>query len=195
MQREFINVAIDKEILGILKSWDKQRKENMMNNKNLGTKDPIYKVQSQRERETSREEESDKKRLYIRFDGDVESFETLEYIKEYYNGSDCFESLNDYKNFLELLKNSKDLEDFHKNLSCCKIGNMESDISYIECYWVDIAYFLTREEAEEYKKYQSHNLGVSRTFIEHAGYGNKSSLGKFLQILDDRNIFNFEEDH
>lgn len=49
--------------------------------------------------------------------------------------------------------------------------------------WDPVAYFLTRKEADDYRKYQSHNLGVSRTYTRSIGYRNSGDLAVLLPLL------------
>ena len=37
--------------------------------------------------------------------------------------------------------------------------------------------------------YQKHNLGTCRIYVTYPGYRNCSSLDKFLEILDNKDIF------
>ena len=50
--------------------------------------------------------------------------------------------------------------------------------------WETVAYFLTEKDAENYQKYQAHNLGINRIFIISPGYDNRGSLAQLLEILD-----------
>lgn len=46
-----------------------------------------------------------------------------------------------------------------------------------------VAYFLTRKEAEEYCKYQKHNLRSPRVYSRYVGYGNRGDLECLMQLL------------
>ena len=46
-----------------------------------------------------------------------------------------------------------------------------------------VAYFLTRKEAEEYCKYQKHNLRSPRVYSRYVGYGNNGDLECLIQLL------------
>lgn len=52
-------------------------------------------------------------------------------------------------------------------------------------YWETKAYFLIREEAEKYIKYQSHNLGECRIYTDSHGYSNNGEWTKFYDLLLD----------
>lgn len=50
-------------------------------------------------------------------------------------------------------------------------------------YWQTRAYFLIRQQAEEYKKYQKHNLGESRVYTDSSGYSNYGEWESFYDLL------------
>lgn len=49
--------------------------------------------------------------------------------------------------------------------------------------WKPVAYFLTRKEAENYCKYQKHNLGECRVYTRNVGYGNHGDLACLMNLL------------
>ena len=190
-KNKYINVKIDEEILEILKMWNKDRK-NEIKDKNLGTREPVYKVQTRDYAITHKDYSPDKTEICFDFGEDFNCFENLEEIKEYYH-EDYFSSEEEYNEFMELVEESNGIYDL-----CDKMQDLDED-SKIKCdqvylfysqeVWKDQAYFLTYKEAEDYKIYQSHNLGVCRIYVDYPGYANRSTLNKFLEILDHKDIF------
>lgn len=56
-------------------------------------------------------------------------------------------------------------------------------MSWKKEYWEPVAYFFIREEAERYREYQKHNLGVSRVYTHNMGYSNHGDLPVFRDML------------
>jgi len=52
-----------------------------------------------------------------------------------------------------------------------------------EPYYEPAAFFLVREEAEKYMKYQRHNLTKPRIFSHAAGYDNRGDLPHFMDFI------------
>lgn len=193
-KNKYINVKIDEEILEILKVWNKQRKEEL-NTKNFGTREPIYKVQRREYLPSHKEFGHDKVELCLEFGGDFNSFKDLDEVKEYYH-EDYFSSKEDYEHFMKLVESSNTIYRLHELIY---LLDDDAEIMPNQCYlfysqevWKDQAYFLTYKEAEDYKIYQSHNLGVCRIYVDYPGYANRSTLNKFLEILDHKDIFEVE---
>lgn len=199
-KNKYIEVKINKEIYQILKVWNKQRKEEL-NTKNFGTREPIYKVQSKTYVPSDDRFGYDKVELVINIGGDYESFENLEKIKEHYT-EEYFENTKKYNDFIEMIDNCYDIFEVPEKFEELKLdyGSYEEcefkydDIFlfYSNIVWIDKAFFLTYKEAEEYMQYQKHNLGYCRIYVDYPGYANKSTLNKFLEILDNKDIFEVE---
>ncbi|MGL5962990.1 MAG: hypothetical protein ACRCZ2_01115 [Fusobacteriaceae bacterium] len=186
---EYVNVKLNKEIHVILKEWNVKRKDDISLKKNLGTREAIYKIQSRTYMPTHPDYGFEEVELCLDFCGDPNYFKNLEEIKQHYNSSDFFNSIAEFEEFMELIEESSNIHDFLSKFE-------ETDIEYDEAYiihfkevWKDQAYFLTRDEAEAYTKYQAHNLRYSRVYVEYPGYGNRSYFNKFLEILDHKDIF------
>ena len=191
MNDKYIDVKINEEILEILKMWNKQRKEEI-NTKNWGTREPIFKVQTREYLPSHEEFGYDKVELCLEFGGDFNSFKDLDEVKEYYH-EDYFSSENEYNKFIELVQESTNIHSLLNKIDNLfdedKIKPNQYYLFYSQEVWKDQAYFLTYKEAEDYKIYQSHNLGVCRIYVDYPGYANRSTLNKFLEILDNKDIF------
>lgn len=186
---EYVNVKLNKEIHEILKEWNIKRKEDISLKKNLGTREAIYKIQSRTYRPTHPDYGFEEVELCLVFGGDPNYFKNLKDIKQHYDSSDFFNSIAEFDEFIELIEESTNIHDFLSKLEESDIEYDEAYIIYFKEVWEDQAYFLTRDEAEAYRKYQAHNLRHSRVYVEYPGYGNRSYFNKFLEILDHKDIF------
>lgn len=196
-KNEFVDIKINKEIYDILKLWNKERK-NEIKEKNFGTREPIYKVQSRTYISAHEDFGYDKVELVINIGGDYSSFKNLEEIKEYYN-EDYFGTIKKYEDFKKIVDDCKNIYELPDKFEEYKEDEEENEFCYDCVYlfyskilWEDRGFFLTYREAEEYMQYQKHNLGVCRIYIDYPGYANKSTLNKFLEILDHKDIFEVE---
>lgn len=187
---EFVDIKINKEIYEILKLWNKERKEQI-GSKNLGAREAIFKVQTRRKRIINEEIDSyDFAELCI-YDGEeymqsgsVEYF--IENINEHW-----IEDEEKLKKFKQALDGIEDIDRAKDKIE--ELGYFEDvRVVYFCYYWQDVATFLTCREAEEYQAYQCYNLGVNRIYVTYPGYRNCSSLNKFLEILDHKDIFEVE---
>ena len=106
-KNEFVDIKINKEIYDILKLWNKERK-NEIKEKNFGTREPIYKVQSRTYISAHEDFGYDKVELVINIGGDYSSFKNLEEIKEYYN-EDYFGTIKKYEDFKKIVDDSKNI--------------------------------------------------------------------------------------
>lgn len=63
---------------------------------------------------------------------------------------------------------------------------LESSDYEIVCrkpYWENRAYFFIRDQAEQYLKYQKHNLGKAQIYTESPGYANYGEYDTFYDTL------------
>lgn len=54
---------------------------------------------------------------------------------------------------------------------------------YYKWDYKTVAYFFTRKEADDYVKYQAHNLHSPRVYTDYAGYGNEGDFPVFQKLL------------
>lgn len=187
MTKKYVDCKLESEILEILKLWNTERKEDLKNHKNQCTRNPIYKVQKNTWAVGS-VDDFDKEEIII----DCETFYTLEEIKKgemdsYIEYHAPFE--DNVESIISNLKECCSLEEVLEILEENEICIYDDEIVYSKKDWEDQAYFLTYEEADDYRKYQKHNLGESRIYVDAPGYGNNGTFDKFLQLLDRVNIF------
>ena len=82
------------------------------------------------------------------------------------------------------------------DFSTVEIGSILEDLEYneealdgsirlvpVKILYKPIAYFLTRKEAEDYCKYQSHNLTKPRVYTRNMGYSNRGDLKLLTEML------------
>lgn len=167
----------DKEILELIHKIKEDRKSS----NNRMTAEPIYLVQTRRERHVNLDYDScDIERLYIQELAEDGFCPTIEDIR---NGAlrstslpcNAVMDIEEANNLDEVLKV---LDEYELNV------NEDICIMYLKYYWETIAYFFSEEEAEDYRVYQSHNLGVSRLFIDNIGYSNGGSMAKLIRLID-----------
>lgn len=185
--KKYVECKLESEILEILKLWNTERKEDLKNHKNQCTRNPIYKVQKNTWAVGSVDDFA-KEEIMV----DCETFLTLEQIQKgeldsYVEYHAPFEE--DVESINSSLKECSSLEEVLEILEENEICIYRDEIVYSKKDWEDQAYFLTHKEAEDYTRYQKHNLGESRIYVDAPGYGNNGSFDKFLQILDCENIF------
>lgn len=198
MTKKYIECKLESKIYEILKLWNEERKEEIDQDKNCGTIYPIYKVQSKTYISAHEDFEYDKVELVITIGGDYSAFTNLEEITENYN-RDYFESTKAYDDFIDMINNCNSIFEVPEKFEELKLdyGSYEDcEFKYYDIYlyyskvvWVDKGFFFTHKEAKEYMQYQKHNLGTCRIYVEYPGYSNKSTLNKFLEILDNTDIF------
>ncbi len=112
---------------------------------------------------------------------------------EYYDSNAC----ESYDSLEELLDEHKS----EHGLSDDEVKEMEESLQYYgefktdEPYNIDIrkvgykkqyrtvAYFLTKCEAEQYLKYQGHNLHAPRVYTAYAGYDNRGEFPCIIKLL------------
>lgn len=198
MTKKYIECKLDERILEILKLWNKERKEEIAQHKNCGTIYPIYKVQSKTYIPAHEDFGYDKVELVITIGGDYSVFTNLEEITEHYT-EDYFENTKQYDYFINMINNCnsifevpekfQELKEDCESYEECQFKYDDIYLYYSKTIWIDKGFFFTRKEAEEYMQYQKHNLGICRIYVEYPGYSNKSTLNKFLEILDNNDIF------
>lgn len=165
----------NEKIINLIKELSEERK---LQNKHC-TREPIYLVQSRKERVTNKDySHVDLERLYLEEILDDDFYPTLDEIKD---GTLRTTSLPcDLVMDLEECKNMEEVIDTIEDYS----SEYEPKIIEIEYYWETVAYFLTEKSAKYYQQYQSHNLGVSRVYVVSPGYDNRGKFDKLLHLLD-----------
>ncbi len=168
----------DKEILELIHQIKDERKKS----DNRMTAKPIYLVQTRRERHINLDYDScDVKRLYIRELAEDGFCPTIEDVKE-----GALRSTSLPCNAVMDIEEVNSLNEILKILDEYEL-NTDNDICimYLEYYWDTVAYFFSEEEAERYRVYQSHNLGVSRLFVDNVGYANGGTMAKLIKLIDE----------
>lgn len=99
-----------------------------------------------------------------------------EYLRDTYLPCNCVMALEECENLEECIEI---LDDY----------NISSNIvdGYYE--YKTEAYFLSYQEAEEYLKYQGHNLSNPRIYEDYIGYKNGGSLATLIDLLDKGELF------
>lgn len=167
----------DKEILELIHKIREDRK----NSNNRMTAEPIYLVQTRRERHVNLDYDGcDVERLYIQELAEDGFCPTIEDIRD-----GALRSTSLPCNVVMDIEESNNLNEVLKVLDEYELNkNNEIYIMHIKYYWETRAYFFSEEEAEDYRVYQSHNLGVSRLFVANAGYSNGGSMAKLIRLID-----------
>lgn len=167
----------DKEILELIHKIKEDRK----NSNNRMTAEPIYLVQTRRERRVNLDYDScDVERLYIQELAEDGFCPTIEDIRD-----GALRSTSLPCNVVMDMEESNNLDEVLRILNEYDLNNdNEIYIMYLEYYWDTRAYFFSEEEAEDYRAYQSHNLGVSRLFVDNIGYSNGGSMAKLIRLID-----------
>lgn len=173
---------ISKKAIEILKQIAEQR----ITQDNLATRNPLYIVQTRRERIVDPTYSSvDIERIKIEpITAGEYILPSLEDIKEgYLRESDLPCSL------VFKIEKSETLEEVQELLETYFTDGEDIEIIQCEYYWENIAYFLVLEEAKRYQEYQKHNLGVNRIYAECIGYSNYGLFAQFLDMLDKGEVF------
>ena len=129
------------------------------------THSPIIVVESQRDVIADSDYGYDE----IRYVWDEESYDGEDELKEVLEEND-FTNEEIEHTLLELQEHGKAL-----------IGSISK--IYVNIEWFPVAYFLTRVEAEEYCKYQRHNLNNPRVYSRNIGYRNSGDLDCLMNLL------------
>lgn len=185
---DFINVNINKKLYKYLKYIAGQRKKELKQHKNAGTIYPIYIVQDEYERIINTKfENGGTEVIYAYNTNEITKFynkeDVIDYIKNELEDSklkeDILTKLNDEYITLEKIASLLEKNEIFRAVSSL----------FVVTEYKDKAYFLTREEAEEYINRQSHNLNNPIVFVKYPGYSNESYFEKMLKILDEENSF------
>lgn len=157
-----MNIKLTDREIGFLKQYadmyEKERKIDCTNR-------PIVVVESQRDVVVDSDYGYDE----IRYVWDEESYDGEDELKEVLEEND-FTNEEIEHILLELQEHGKAL-----------IGSISK--IYVNIEWFPVAYFLTRVEAEEYCKYQRHNLNKPRVYSRHIGYSNSGDLDCLMYLL------------
>ena len=167
----------DKEILELIHKIREERKKS----NNRMTSEPIYLVQTRREKHINLDYDScDTERLYIQELAEDGFCPTIEDIRDGALRSTSLpcNAVMDIEEVNSLDEVLRILDEYELN------NNNEICIMYLKYYWETRAYFFSEEEAEDYRVYQSHNLGVSRLFVDNIGYSNGGSMAKLIRLID-----------
>ena len=125
-----------------------------------------------------------------------EDFETPMYYKlctEELASEGYYPTLNDilYNNALDELDLDEDIInkikeqcDIHDIVDILNDNNVQAELIPYCKDWKTVAYFLTLKDAEDYMRYQSHNLGECRLYVDTVGYDNRGLLAQILRIMD-----------
>lgn len=105
----------------------------------------------------------------IRYIWDDETYDGEDELREFLEENDFSES--------EVEEVFFELQEYGEALK----GNIRK--VYVNIEWFPVAYFLTRVEAEEYCKYQRHNLNNPRVYSRNIGYRNSGDLDCFVNLL------------
>ena len=185
---KFINININKKIYDKLQYLSEQRKKEISQHKNAGTIYPIYIVQEKYERIINTEFEDAEIEAIYAYDRNgltkfYEKEEVIKYIEKEIEDGELKEDI-----LIRLKEKYTDLDEIaiilEKNEFFDRVNHIFVNIEY-----KDKAYFLTREEAEEYIKRQWYNLKDPRIYVNFPGYSNASSFETILELLDEENIF------
>jgi hypothetical protein len=184
---EFINVNINKKLYEKLKYLSEQRKKEISQHKNAGTIFPIYIVQEKYERIINTEfEDGGIEVIYAYNRNELTKFyeneEVIKYIEKEMEDGELKEDI-----LIRLKEKYITLDEIAIILEKNELFDCANQV-FVDIEFQDKAYFLTREEAEEYIKRQHYNLYNPRIYVNFPGYSNYSSLEEILNILDNENI-------
>ena len=177
-------IKINEELLDILIKLKKDREIQDC----FETNKPLYIVQSKTEEIDSENPDDTKiERLYIPTISEEEDFyPSIEDIKE-----GALRDTNLPCNLVMELEKKDTLQEvaetFHEYYNFDD-KLYETKIFYMTERWDNKAYFLSLEEAKKYQKYQLHNLGKSRIFVDNIGYDNRGLFSKLLDLLDNHEL-------
>lgn len=185
---EFINVNINKKLYEKLKYLSEQRKKEISQHKNAGTIYPIYIVQEKYERIINTEFEDGGIEVIYAYDRNgltkfYEKEEVIKYIEKEIEDGELKEDI-----LIRLKEKYIDLDKIAVILEKNKFFDRTNHI-FVDIEYKDKAYFLTREETEEYMKRQWYNLKEPRIYVNFPGYSNYSSFEEILNYLDNEDIF------
>lgn len=128
------------------------------------TADPIVVVEVEEERVT--QEGYADKTVYVWNEDSYDTWESLEV--------DLLDAEYSNEDIEEI---AEDLSDFNESLD----GEIRK--LPVMIFHRPVAYFLTREEADKYVKYQRHNLRRPRVYSRHIGYSNRGDLDCLMKLL------------
>lgn len=157
---------------------------------NLGTRKPIFLVQTQEKRVVNSDiEEPDEVKFVVNDWYDDNKFDSLEEIvRAYYKDKKCpieivsFDKAYGSASFTDIEGERVWLFDRSDYLKAYGIELDISEVGY--CYeYKTVAYFLIKEEAERYREYQSHNLNNPRIYAVGSGYHNQGEYDCFYNLL------------
>lgn len=185
---EFINVNINKKLYEKLKYLSQQRKKEISQHKNAGTIYPIYIVQEKYERIINTEfEDAEIEAIYAYDRNGLTKFykkeEVIKYIEKEIENGELKEDI-----LIRLKEKYIDLDEIDVILEKNDFFDRANHI-FVDIEYKDKAYFLTREEAEEYMKRQWYNLIEPRIYVNFPGYSNYSAFEEILNYLDNEDIF------
>ena len=84
----------------------------------------------------------------------------------------------------DVINQIKEQHDIHVVADILNANNIKTEVIPYCRDWKTVAYFLTLEDAEDYMRYQSHNLGECRLYVDTVGYDNRGLLAQILRIMD-----------
>lgn len=185
---EFINVTINKKLYEKLKYLSEQRKKEIKQRKNAGTIYPIYIVQDQHERIINTEFEDGGTEVIYAYNMNkltkfYEKEEVIKYIEKEIEDEELKEDI-----LIKLKDKYITLDEISIILEKNEIFDCANQL-FVDIEYEDKAYFLTKEEAEDYIKRQYYNLKDPKIYVNFPGYSNYSSFEEILNLLDNENIF------
>ena len=185
---DFINVTINKKLYEKLKYLSEQRKKEIKQRKNAGTIYPIYIVQDQHERIINTEFEDGGTEVIYAYNMNkltkfYEKEEVIKYIEKEIEDEELKEDI-----LIKLKDKYITLDEISIILEKNEIFGCANQL-FVETKYEDKAYFLTKEEAEDYIKRQYYNLKDQKIYVNFPGYSNYSSFEEILNLLDNENIF------
>lgn len=181
---EFVNVNINKKLYEKLKYLSEQRKKEIKQRKNAGTIYPIYIVQEKYETVVDTQfEDYDQEVLYTYTDSELTKYYSIEDLLKF------LEEKNINKDLIkDIRENVKEFEYIPEIIIRTGLFDAVYHV-FVNIEYKDKAYFLTREEAEDYIKRQYYNLKDPKIYVNFPGYSNYSSFEEILNLLDNENIF------
>lgn len=179
--KEFINVKMDKELFEILEFWKKERIHDKENQRTAGTAFPYFIVEDSRYVDCLPEEADVSYITPIEQLGyTIDEIRKGEFKKDFDISEELQEELDSCLN-LEEMKDVLDNSNVPELVGCY--------ITYLALFWEEKSIFLTRKEAEEYMRYQSHNLtDRARIYVKSPGYDNRGKFPKFLDLLTEEDV-------
>lgn len=162
-----IEIELDEKQINFLKQYAEVYKSER--DKDC-TADPIVTVQVL-EKDVTQEGYQDSI-LYVDRENEYAEFESLEEVIEYLieDHDFCEEAANDAASNLD-----EDNEFVGDGIHIVMMP--------VKHNYKNVAYFLTRKEAEKYVSYQRHNLNAPRVYTEYMGYSNYGDLQCLAKLL------------